>query len=806
MAEPEELARRITRLEAELSEVKALLQQQTRSGSTQPPGSTPPPATGALQPHPAPPPLPAAPPSPESSGSLPQFFPPPGRPAGSRRGLLGNLLWSHGELPARAAPSPLQVAWQSRPAAGAAGPPAAPPPGAPPPSGAGPAAHGASGGSGSLRSGELEANLLGSWFARIGILAILLGAAFAFKYAVDRNLVSPLGRVFLGILAGLGFAGWGEWARRKAWPLFAQAVAGGGVGILYLSVWAGYQLYDLTSPLATLVLLAAVVAFGGVLSLRHDSMALAVLASIGGFVNPLLVSTGRGQLTALYTYLLLLDAGILGLALYRRWRPLALLAMGATWLLAVVALTDSLPADGSGNLPGRTSALGFGTVFFLLFHGFLLERYRNRAVAWSPEDALPTTLNSLLFGILGLTAAADAGEAVFALVAGLGHVVLGAAWTRYRPQDSNAALSFLALGVGGVTLAAGLQFENSVLATVWAVEAAVVLAASTRGRLSKLRLAGFGVLALSIGLSVFGSGFGVLYDPPRPLVSAESLPFVAQIAVLWGASHFLRREGTPEERRAAESLEVVAIVLKGMWLTFELAAQYERSGWALRTLPFAISALWAAYAAGTAAYGGYRKAGWTVPLPAAILGLSLATSILAAGLGFTYEPARTLLSVESLAFVLQIATLGGAALWLRRSGRSGGSPAADGAAAGATLLALVWLSGETWAFARRPETGWDLAALTFSLSTVWTVYAAGLLAFGIGKQARWARLMAVCLLGLVIVKLVLIDVWLLETPLRIAALVGLGFVLLLCSLGYHRFRALVLGPEGPPAPSSSPPA
>jgi uncharacterized membrane protein len=77
------------------------------------------------------------------------------------------------------------------------------------------------------------------------------------------------------------------------------------------------------------------------------------------------------------------------------------------------------------------------------------------------------------------------------------------------------------------------------------------------------------------------------------------------------------------------------------------------------------------------------------------------------------------------------------------------------------------------------------------------MYATALLAFGIALRAKWARLFAVGLFGLVIVKLVTADVWLLETPLRIAALMGLGLVLLLASLSYHRFRALILGPDDP---------
>jgi uncharacterized membrane protein len=122
---------------------------------------------------------------------------------------------------------------------------------------------------------------------------------------------------------------------------------------------------------------------------------------------------------------------------------------------------------------------------------------------------------------------------------------------------------------------------------------------------------------------------------------------------------------------------------------------------------------------------------------------------------------------------------------------------------GANLLALMWITFELWAHYNRPSVTWSLAGFTYTLSTVWTLYAAALLAYGIGLRAKWARLFSVSLFGLVIAKLVLADVWLLETPLRIASLMGLGLVLLLCSLGYHRFRALILGPDDPTPQAAS---
>jgi uncharacterized membrane protein len=604
-----EIQNRIAALESGLNEVKTLVQQAAAKRAQ------------------------AAPPPPEAAPVPPPLFTP---------------LRAKKRPTPPAPPTPAQQAWQSPPpptqapvapsAQPAAARPVSPSYSVPPPSAP----------QRPVRSGEFEANLVGSWFARIGAFAIFLGAAFAFKYAVDRNLISPTGRIAIGVLLGAAFIGWGEWARRKTWPLFAQAVAGGGVAIMYLSVWAGYQLYDLMSSTLALVLLALVVVLGGGLAIRHNSIALAIMAALGGFMNPLLVSTGRGSPSALHLYLLFLNAGILGLAFYKQWRGLTILAMGFTWMLVLGNLFDTSDSQ-------KLAALAFGTVFFLLFQAALLAKYRSTDAPTAVEDLVLTALNSLVFFAFGMLTLPDGAHPLFALVLGLALIGLGLGWRSMRPSDTNAVLTFLGLGVGAATTAVALQFEGPVLATVWALEAVLIMAASARAQLSRLRIAGVAVFGLSLLLSLFDSGIGALYDPPRLFFSVDALPFITQVAALAGTSVLLRRRAvSPVEQRAADTSAILALVLNMLWLTFEMAAQYQRANWDTRTLPFAIAAFWAVYAAVTGAYGLTRRLPWARYLAFVIFGLSLTISVLSSGLGAAYEPARPVLSIESLAFLLRL--------------------------------------------------------------------------------------------------------------------------------------------------------
>ena len=137
---------------------------------------------------------------------------------------------------------------------GQAPPPVSPAarPARPHPAAAAPSAAGGPGGFiGRLRAMDWEWLLGGNWLARVGILAVVLGLAFFLKLAFDNDWIGETGRVVLGLLVGSGLLGGGEYWRRK-YAVWAQALTGGGIAILYLSVFAAFALYGLIPPLPAL--------------------------------------------------------------------------------------------------------------------------------------------------------------------------------------------------------------------------------------------------------------------------------------------------------------------------------------------------------------------------------------------------------------------------------------------------------------------------------------------------------------------------------------------------------------------------
>ena len=166
--------------------------------------------------------------------------------------------------------------------------------------------------------------------AVMGGIVLALAGILLFKYSIERGLISPPVRVALGAIAGVAFILTSERVRRKKLGPTADALAGAGVVALYAATWAAHSLYGLIGPVLALTISVVITAACCVLAGMHRSLAIAVLGLLGGFVTPLVLPQAFGEAPGLFSYLLLLDVGLLALARWRQWPALAMVSLAAT--------------------------------------------------------------------------------------------------------------------------------------------------------------------------------------------------------------------------------------------------------------------------------------------------------------------------------------------------------------------------------------------------------------------------------------------------------------------------------------------
>jgi len=172
---------------------------------------------------------------------------------------------------------------------------------------------------------------IGVWVASaFGGLFFLVAAIYAYKLAVERGWINAEVRYAGGLALGVAGLFLSE-VLHKRYRIPATAVAGAAIGGLYAALYAGHSIYHLVGMTPTFGLMIGVTVVGVLMALRRDSQFVAVLGLLGGFLTPILLSTGENHAVALFTYVALLDAGLLLIALRKGWWILAALAGPATF-------------------------------------------------------------------------------------------------------------------------------------------------------------------------------------------------------------------------------------------------------------------------------------------------------------------------------------------------------------------------------------------------------------------------------------------------------------------------------------------
>lgn len=243
-------------------------------------------------------------------------------------------------------------------------------------------------------------------FAWLGGLALFLGVVFFVKYSFDNNLISPAWRVTLGFLAGLGLLAGGIVLSRKNYPALSQSVCATGVVVLYAVTFACHAYYHFPAfgLGTTFLIMGLVTAVAFVLAVRLNALVVAILGMLGGFLAPILLSTGVDSPFALFGYLAILDAGLILVALRRRWDFLTALAALATALMQTGWADRFFVAEGYTTGTKIFTALGILLTFQVLYlaaNGW--ARRRDRINDWLSGSALGLAASALFFSAWFLT-------------------------------------------------------------------------------------------------------------------------------------------------------------------------------------------------------------------------------------------------------------------------------------------------------------------------------------------------------------------------------------------------------------------
>jgi uncharacterized membrane protein len=634
---------------------------------------------------------------------------------------------------------------------------------------------------------DLEQRIGARWATWVGIVVILVAVALFLKWAFDNNYLGPATRVGIGIAGGLLMllAGLALHGRRDV-PYLSEGLAGGGLGVLYLSLFAAHAVYGLLGPAAAFAAMFAVTLLGTLAAVLSSRLSTAVLAVLGGLLTPVLLQVERPDERNLLAYLLVLDALALLVARFRTWAPLNRLAWVGTALLLLPTLLREPEA------PQPLPRLLLLSAVFLVFVAVPLFRERALHHRIEPIDLLLVVANAAAYFwavYVTLEPWRPPAEGPYAVALAVLYRLVATDYAARVPDDRVTVMVHEGVSWTFLTLAVPLALDGQWVTLAWAVEGVMLLWLAARAPVSVAAWGGLVSLLLAALRTVALDRYWAADTAP-----IWNLTFLIHLLVVVGLTAgglLAGRTREPWAGRLSPEMARATLWVAAV-LTLAVLLWREPTGlWPATLLTLELLAV-----------GGLARVSTSPAFVAAVplLGAILAVRVLGVDDGLARSAADTLVNRPLVSRVGACLAIGLAGGGLARSA----SPAARQVGrilSGAAGLMLLFVLSVAWtryqdaaqaaarATRRGPTVGEIRWRTQVGLSVLWTLYAGAALAWGFLRSNPALRYAALGLLGLTVLKVFVVDFAEVRTSYRILSFLVLGVVLLLVSFAYQKLRA-----------------
>ncbi len=640
---------------------------------------------------------------------------------------------------------------------------------------------------------------------KIGIGVFVLGIAFFIRYAIDKNWIGEAARVLIGGIAGIILLTIAH-RFRNTYRSFSSVLVGGALTVFYFSIGFAFHNYHLVGQTAAFLLMVGVAALGVVFSLWYNRQELALLATIGGFITPFLVSTGNGNYVVLFTYLLILNSAIVTLSWFKRWPLIRMAGLVFTIVIYGAWMVVGMWAE-QGAFPAAGGFL-FATLFFFLFLAmFTINQFREKS-KFSAADFVLLLLTNTMYAWAGYVLLDELRpELQGFFLLGLGSLNLLIAISCYRQQrvDRNFTLLSIGLGIGFLSIAIPVLFTKNLVGLCWAFELTILFSLYLNTGMKLLKTATDLLTALVIGNIVFswagyyGNAYDFLDSARETHLLVPVVFNTAFITAFYGCAalfiykRLLKRDRTDANRLSLVSLAAVllAFLTGAMEIGYQFANRFAFGG-----LTFTYLRLYA-FLFVTVLVLINRKKNWNYLLTFICLLFYLVTVVVEKNtlLWLLDQDKAAWFMAHPVASLLLLGNLAWVALLLKtedaRRKREG-----SWWLAGIFVFILsmelqqvfIWLANGS----DRHSGYWENLFSKAGLSILWAVCSFVIMWLGMRGQFRPLRLASLALFTITLIKLFAYDISDMQPGAKIVAFLLLGILLLIVSFMYQRLRNIVM--------------
>lgn len=309
--------------------------------------------------------------------------------------------------------------------------------------------------------------------SKIGIVILIIGVAIGSKYSIEHDLISPLTRVILGYLVGLGLLGLGM-KLKKAYKNFSAVLVSGSMTILYFMTYAAYSFYQLFPQILAFALMVVFTVFAVIAALNYKNQIIAHIGLVGAYAVPFLLSENSENISVLFSYMTIINIGILVIAFKKYWKQLYFSSFSISWLIFISWYVSNF------NLEEHLgTALIFSLVFFAIFYTTFIAFKLLKSEKFELVDILLLLANSFIFYGVGYSVLSshEFGNeylGVFTLCNAVLHFMVSVIIYRQKLADKNLFYLVSGLVLVFVTMAIPVQLDGNWVTLLWVGEAALL--------------------------------------------------------------------------------------------------------------------------------------------------------------------------------------------------------------------------------------------------------------------------------------------------------------------------------------------
>jgi len=623
-------------------------------------------------------------------------------------------------------------------------------------------------------------------FGKIGILILVIGIGFFVKYAVDKDWIDETLRTGLGFSAGIVLL-FIAWKLNERYRTFSSLLAGGAFAIFYVTVAMAYHYYGLFSQTAAFVILIIVTLLMIGLAILYDRRELAIIAIGGGFIAPFLVSSGSGNYMVLFTYVMILDLGMFFLSTYKKWGELPVICFTLTWIILLAyGVSSGLTYAGETKL---TRLLLFSTGFYMIFLLSAVSIVHINKKGLNQLLLVLLTLNNFIFLGFAFWFLQEMNlkynyKGVFTMLVAVVNLILYF-WAKRKGQNFNFLFqTLLAIALTFISITIPIQLKGTFITLCWASEMVIMFWLFTRFR-SKI----FEAFSIVLPILTFIS---FLFDLQKVLMgstlSANTLFLNGTFATgIFTGLAFIAYAIMQKRAQINNALFIIASCAI-LYMTFVtdiymyilphiVAVGYIQAFTALVLLGLTIGLGYKRFALKDYPLTYKIMAGISVAL---FLFMSYAVNIAY----YTRPLSHFILWISFVIIAVHIVALG-KMYYKHYDVRLKSS---DGMTVYLSILSVVlFLLGTNNLLYQLSWTDELSAGFSITLGICGFI----LMAIGMRMHLRVVRIISLVTFGLVLVKLIIIDLWLLPTIGKVIVFIILGVLLLVLSFLYQKLKTVL---------------